>query len=66
MKNSLITELEKVFIEKGNINVKAYYTQKANYKYFYDYAFNGCDNFLSGKYNNLNVLELIYYLQEQK
>lgn len=60
-----INELEEIFTLKGNVTVRAYYKIIELNKVYYDYQSLNKE-ILVGKYEEIRVLDLIYFLNTQK
>lgn len=61
----LIEELENIINEQKHIDCRAYYKIVKGIKVYYDFQLLE-ENPLTGSYQLLNCLELLYYLEEQK
>lgn len=61
----MVEELKRELNENGNIKVRAYYKIKTGIKYYYDYICNDSNTVLNGSFEVLDIMELIYYIEEQ-
>jgi len=64
VKNGVINELEEIYKQAGDITVCAYFKIDNGIKVYYDFQ-ERIKSSLNGSFDELEVLELLYYLNEQ-